>query len=102
MARRCRVNPHNIHGYVLGEHGDTSFPAWSLLTIGGINIDEFCPTCGLCDDLDAFNREQDLMRSLVANSALPCLTLDVSDNNIPGAVERIADWLEDSGGLYMP
>ena len=54
------------------------------------------------DDLDAFNREQDLMRSLVANSALPCLTLDVSDNDIPGAVERIADWLEVGGGLYMP
>jgi L-lactate dehydrogenase len=54
VARRCRVNPHNIHGYILGEHGDTSFPAWSLLTIGGIHIDEFCPSCGACDDLDAF------------------------------------------------
>jgi len=28
--------------------------------------------------------------------------LDISDNNIPAAVERIADWLEGSGGLYMP
>jgi L-lactate dehydrogenase len=54
VARRCRVNPHNIHGYVLGEHGDTSFPAWSLLTIGGINIDEFCPSCGACSDLAEF------------------------------------------------
>jgi L-lactate dehydrogenase len=54
VARRCRVNPHNIPGYVLGEHGDTSVPAWSLLTIGGIHIDEFCPACGACDDLDAF------------------------------------------------
>ena len=40
------VNPQNIHGYVLGEHGDTSFPAWSLLTIGGIHFNEFCPVCG--------------------------------------------------------
>ena len=54
VARRCRVNPHNIHGYILGEHGDTSFPAWSLLTIGGIPLDEFCPTCGACDDLAEF------------------------------------------------
>jgi L-lactate dehydrogenase len=54
VARRCRINPHNIHGYVLGEHGDTSFPAWSLLTIGGIPLDEFCPSCGACDDLAAF------------------------------------------------
>jgi L-lactate dehydrogenase len=54
VARHCRVNPHNIHGYVLGEHGDTSFPAWSLLTIGGIHLDEFCPACGLCEELDDF------------------------------------------------
>jgi L-lactate dehydrogenase len=54
VARHCRVNPHNIHGYVLGEHGDTSFPAWSLLTIGGIHLDEFCPACGACEDLDEF------------------------------------------------
>ncbi len=57
VARHCRVNPQNIHGYVLGEHGDTSFPAWSLLTIGGIHFDEFCPVCGgSCGELDDFKR----------------------------------------------
>jgi L-lactate dehydrogenase len=54
VARHCRVNPQNIHGYVLGEHGDTSFPAWSLLTIGGIHLDEFCPACGACQELEDF------------------------------------------------
>jgi L-lactate dehydrogenase len=57
VASHCRVNPQNIHGYVLGEHGDTSFPAWSLLTIGGIPLDEFCPACGACNELSAFKRE---------------------------------------------
>jgi L-lactate dehydrogenase len=46
VARHCGVNPQNIHGYVLGEHGDTSFPAWSLMTIGGIPLSDFCPVCG--------------------------------------------------------
>lgn len=54
------------------------------------------------NDLDQFVREQELMRELVARSELPCITMDVSDNDIPGAIERIADWLEASGGLYMP
>ncbi len=54
------------------------------------------------DDLSAFVREQELMDGLVAGSLLPNLKLDISDNDIPAAVERIADWLEDSGGLYMP
>jgi hypothetical protein len=42
------------------------------------------------------------MRELVANSILPSLTLDISDNNIPSAVERVANWLEATGGLYIP
>jgi hypothetical protein len=54
------------------------------------------------NDLDVFIREQELMHSLVDRSRLPCLALDVSDNDIHAAVERVADWLEASGGLYMP
>ena len=54
------------------------------------------------NDLTSFIREQELMRELIAQSMLPGLTLDISDNNIPAAVERVADWLEKSGGLYMP
>ncbi len=53
------------------------------------------------DNLEVFIREQDLMGELVANSTLQTFILDVSDNNIPSAVERIADWLEKTGGLYM-
>jgi len=65
VARHCRVNPQNIHGYVLGEHGDTSFPAWSLLTIGGIHFDEFCPVCGACGELTDFkkNAAEDVRRT---------------------------------------
>ncbi len=55
VARHCRVNPQNIHGYILGEHGDTSFPAWSMLTIGGMRLEEFCPSCGAaCGNLGEF------------------------------------------------
>jgi len=52
------------------------------------------------DDLDAFRREQVLMRRLVGESILPTLEVDVSDNDIPAAVEKIVDWLEATGGLY--
>jgi hypothetical protein len=54
------------------------------------------------DDLERFVQEQALMKKLAAESALPKLELDISDNNIPRAVEQIADWMEASGGLYMP
>lgn len=54
------------------------------------------------DDLGAFVREQVLMEQLVAASHLPKLALDVSDSNVAGAADRIADWLEQTGGLYAP
>jgi len=41
------------------------------------------------------------MQRLVAESALPTLTLDVSDDDTDRAVARIADWLEETGGLYL-
>jgi len=54
------------------------------------------------DDLGQFVVEQDLLRRLVAGSSLPSLELDVSDDDVAGAVERIADWLESTGGLWAP
>jgi hypothetical protein len=54
------------------------------------------------DDLSPFLEEQDLIRDLVAGSALPSLTLDISDDDVDGAAERVADWLEATGGLWTP
>jgi hypothetical protein len=53
------------------------------------------------DDLKVFIEEQEFMRKLISASTLATFTVDVSDNNIPKAVENIADWLEQTGGLYM-
>jgi hypothetical protein len=52
------------------------------------------------DHLDEFVHEQELIKRLVAESTLTRLELDISDNDIDGAVEHIADWMEHTGGLY--
>lgn len=53
LSRRCDINPQNVHGYVIGEHGDTSFPAWSNVTFGGVRTEDFCAICGSgCNPLD--------------------------------------------------
>lgn len=54
------------------------------------------------DDLTRFIREQEMLREFIAKSMLASLTLDISDNNIPAAVECATDWMEQTGGLYMP
>ena len=52
------------------------------------------------DDLGAFVAEQEQLRELVAASALPVLSLDISDSDVPKAADRVADWLEATGGLF--
>jgi hypothetical protein len=54
------------------------------------------------DDLEPFVREQELFRRCVRESILPTLELDVSDGDVARGADRIADWLEASGGLYLP
>ena len=54
------------------------------------------------DDLEQFKREQDVFEEFVSRSLLPVLRVDVSDNDIPKAVESIVDWMAASGGLEMP
>jgi L-lactate dehydrogenase len=42
VGRRLKVDSQHIHAYVLGEHGDSEVLTWSLVTVGGIPLDEFC------------------------------------------------------------
>jgi thymidylate kinase len=53
------------------------------------------------DDLNIFIEEQELLRDLISKSSLPTFNVDISDNDVSNAVERIADWLEQTGGLTM-
>ena len=34
IGKYLNVDPRNVHGYIVGEHGDTEFPLWSHTTVG--------------------------------------------------------------------
>jgi L-lactate dehydrogenase len=42
IGRRLNIDSQHIHAYVLGEHGDSELLTWSLVTVGGIPLEEFC------------------------------------------------------------
>ncbi len=44
------VDPPHVHGYVLGEHGDSEVFPWSLVTVGGVPLEEFCRQWDICTD----------------------------------------------------
>lgn len=41
IAELIGVDARNVHGYILGEHGDTEFPVWSHANIAGLQIYEW-------------------------------------------------------------
>ena len=61
---RCGLSQHfnvaqkNIHAYVFGEHGDTSFIPWTGAYISGVSVDEFYETMKkLGKDVDELDKE---------------------------------------------
>lgn len=53
LSTHCHVSPHNVHAYIIGEHGDTEVPAWSITNIAGVPIHKFCAQCGAdCMDIE--------------------------------------------------
>ena len=38
LGQKLRVHPSSIHAYMLGEHGDSEFPAWSSARVGGVPV----------------------------------------------------------------
>jgi L-lactate dehydrogenase len=50
LGRHCGIDPRNVHGYILGEHGDNQFAAWSLTHLAGNPIGRYCSVCKKCDN----------------------------------------------------
>ncbi|OCL25492.1 L-lactate dehydrogenase [Orenia metallireducens] len=56
ISRNCGIAASNVHGYIIGEHGDSEVPVWSLTNIAGTKIDEYCPICDT--DCPTNNRDE--------------------------------------------
>jgi L-lactate dehydrogenase len=56
LAQHLDVDSLHVHGYVVGEHGDSEVLAWSRTTVGVIPLEEFCQMRNIT--LDETAREQ--------------------------------------------
>jgi L-lactate dehydrogenase len=46
LSEYFEVDSRNVHGYVIGEHGDSEVPVWSRVNIAGIPLMDYCQVCG--------------------------------------------------------
>ena len=50
LSRHFEVDARSVHAYIIGEHGDSEVPVWSLANIAGMRLPDYCRAHGLsCD-----------------------------------------------------
>lgn len=47
LGRAMDVDPEHVHGYVVGEHGDTEVLAWSMTTVGTVPLEDYAQARGI-------------------------------------------------------
>jgi L-lactate dehydrogenase len=93
LSSHCGVDVRNVHAYILGEHGDSEVPVWSMTNLAGMSMDDFCPACRKCSD---WNLERDRIVTQVRDSAYhiieakgsTCYAIGLALVRIVGAVLR--------------
>jgi L-lactate dehydrogenase len=43
LGQYYEVDSRSVHAYIVGEHGDSEIPLWSMANIGGVRLQEFAP-----------------------------------------------------------
>lgn len=50
LGEHLDIDPRSIHAFIIGEHGDSEFAAWSSANVSGIEINHFCEMRGYFHD----------------------------------------------------
>lgn len=111
LSTHCGVDVRNVHAYILGEHGDSEVPIWSMTHLAGMPMDDYCPACQKCGD---WLQERSKLVSAVRHSAYhiidakgsTCYAIGLALVRIVNAVLRdersvltVSTLLEDEYGL---
>ena len=59
LGEHVDVDPRDVHAYVMGEHGDSEFVAWSSAMVAGVPLSTFCELHGHLEHKAAEARIQD-------------------------------------------
>ena len=63
LGRELGVDSQHVHGYVVGEHGDSEVLTWSLVTIGGMHLEDFCKHHNVCFEEENRKKIDDQVRN---------------------------------------
>ena len=56
LSQHFGVDPRSVHAFIIGEHGDSEVPVWSLANIAGMRLEEFCAAQGRAYEWKALHK----------------------------------------------
>ncbi|CAG9558028.1 unnamed protein product [Danaus chrysippus] len=64
LSEKLAVASTSCHGYVIGEHGDSSVPVWSGVNVAGVRLSDLNPKIGSDDDPENWKKiHEDVVKS---------------------------------------
>ncbi|XP_023046176.1 L-lactate dehydrogenase B chain-like isoform X2 [Piliocolobus tephrosceles] len=88
MAEKLRIHPSSCHGWILGEHGDSSVAVWSGVIVAGVSLQELNPEMGTDNDSENWKE----VHKMVVESAYEVIKLKGYTNWAIGL--SVADLIE--------
>jgi L-lactate dehydrogenase len=56
LSTEFDIISNSMHGWIIGEQGEASFPVWSSVSIAGVNFQEINPEIGLENDAENWSK----------------------------------------------
>ncbi|KAK8403373.1 hypothetical protein O3P69_000461 [Scylla paramamosain] len=75
LSQKLNVAPSSCHGWIIGEHGDSSVPVWSGVNIAGVRLRDLNPLVGTAEDPEKYN---EMHKEVVNRYCFVCCFLVVS------------------------
>jgi L-lactate dehydrogenase len=92
LSKRFDVDPRSVHAYIIGEHGDSEVPVWSLANIAGMTLTDYCLTnnmgCSQEDLIQIFEQTRDAAYHIIERKGATYYAIGTGLERIIEAVLR--------------
>ncbi len=115
LSQHAEVDPRSVHAFIIGEHGDSEVPVWSLANIAGMRLEDYCKAN--CKSFDAkvwekiFHETKDAAYQIihrkgatyyaVANGLLRICEAILRDQNTVLSVSTLVNHLDSVKDIYI-
>jgi len=88
IGKYLDINPNNVHGYIMGEHGDSSFISWTNAYIGSKSLLELLDEQGkgLEDLIEIYNEVRDAAYEIIEKKHATYYGIGLSLNRLVAAI----------------